>query len=54
MMDAEEYHYHGEFTLDGVVFDAETPKEDLDHIRDDLQYLGDDIIVVTYPKTGKM
>ena len=53
MMDAEEFHYHGEFTYEGIVFDAGCTKEDLGHIRDDLQFLEDDIIVVTYPKAGK-
>ena len=53
IMNAEEYHYLGKFSLDGVVFGAEIPKENLEYIRDDLQFLEDDIIVVTYPKAGK-
>ena len=52
-MDTEKYHYPGEFTLDGVVFDGDTPKEDIVHIRDDLQFLEDDIVVATYPKAGR-
>ena len=52
-MDAEEFHYFGEFSLDGVVYAADSPKEGLVHIRDELQLLEDDIIVATYPKAGK-
>ena len=53
MMDAEEFHYFGEFSLDGVTYIADCPKEGLVHIRDELQLLEDDIIVATYPKAGK-
>ena len=52
-MDTEKYHYPGEFTLDGVVFGGDTPKEEIVHIRDDLQFLEDDIVVATYPKAGR-
>ena len=53
-MDSEEYHYPREFSFDGVVFAANTPKEDLIHIRDSLQFLEDDIVVATYPKAGRI
>ena len=52
-MDTDEYHYPNEFTLDGTVFGPDTPKKDLIHIRDDLEFLEDDIVVATYPKAGK-
>ena len=51
-MDSDEFHYHGEQLIDGVVFGSGTRKEDLINIRDDLQYFEDDIIVATYPKAG--
>ena len=47
MMDTKEYHNPGEFSLDGVVFGGDTPKENIVHIRDDLQFLEDDIVVAT-------
>ena len=52
-MDTAEYHYLGEFSLDGVVFTGDTPKDDIVHIRDDFRFLEDDIILATYPKAGK-
>ena len=52
-MEAEEYHYDGEFSLDGVVFSIENAKEDIVHIRDHFQFLEDDIVVATYPKSGR-
>ena len=52
MTNAEEFHYNEEFSLDGVVFGAAAPKENLDHIRDQLEFFEDDIIVATYPKAG--
>ena len=53
-MDTEEYHYPGEYLLDGDVFGAGCRKEDLVYIRDDIQYHEDDIIVATYPKAGRV
>ena len=53
MMDTKEYHYPGEISLDGVVFGGDTPKENIVHIRDDLQFLEDDIVVATYLKAGR-
>ena len=52
-MDTETYHYQGEFSLDGAVYAGHNPKEDLVHIRDDLQFREDDIVVATYPKAGR-
>ena len=52
-MDTKEYHYPGELSLNGIVFLPDTPKEGLVHIRDDLHFLEDDIVVATYPKAGK-
>ena len=52
-MDAEEFHYYGETVLDGVVFNANILEKDVVYIRDDLQFLEDDVVVATYPKAGE-
>ena len=52
-METEEFHYPGEYSLDGIVFAGDTAKEDLVRIRDELQFYEDDIIVATYPKAGR-
>ena len=48
----DDYHYEGQYELNGVTYDGSIHQSDLDYIRDDLEFRPSDIVVATYPKAG--
>ena len=46
--------YRGEYTLGGIQYATQhINREDLDRLRDRTEYRSDDVIVASFPKSGK-
>ena len=48
------HRYPGEYTYKGVVYTPQFCIENLQWIEDHLQFGTDDVLVATYPKSGKI
>ena len=46
--------YRGEYVLNGVVYDGRCPKENVEFIRDQMTFRSSDIVLASFPKSGKL